>query len=90
MGIEITDRKEKPMPYKSDVALYLNADKTKVVHEGDPDAAFLLVGAGSEIDESEAEKYGLKSSTNAEDKAVAAPEEDKAAEPPAPRRSTRK
>lgn len=68
------------MPFKSDKALYLNADKTEVVKEGDPDAAFLLVGAGSEIDDTDAAKYGLKSTSKSEDKAVAAPDEDKAAD----------
>lgn len=66
--------------FKSDKALYLNADKSQVVEEGSPDAAFLLVGAGSEIDDADAKKYGLKSSGKTEDKAVAGPEEDKAAE----------
>lgn len=40
-------------------ALYLNADKTKVVEEGDPEAAFLLVASGGQLPEEEAEKYGL-------------------------------
>lgn len=66
------------MAYRSDRALYLNADKTEVVEEGDPNAAFLLVGAGSEIDDADAAKYGLKSASKTEDKAVAAPNEDKA------------
>jgi hypothetical protein len=74
VGIDITDRKEKAMPFKSEKALYLNADKTKVLEEGDAEAAFLLVGAGSEIEDAEAAKYGLgsqaKSATKAEDKAV--------------------
>lgn len=65
------------MPFKSDRDIYLNADKSAVVEEGDPDAAFLLVGAGSEIDDTEAAKYGLKSTGKTEDKAVAAPEDDK-------------
>lgn len=66
------------MPFKSDKALFLNADRTEVVEEGSPDAAFLLVGAGSSLDDNEAAKYGLKNSSKAEDKAVAAPDEDKA------------
>lgn len=64
------------MPYQSDRALYLNADKTEVLEEGDPNAAYLLVGAGSELDDSEAAKYGLKSAPKQEDK-QAAPEGDK-------------
>jgi len=33
----------------ADRRLYLNADKTAVVEEHDPDASFLLAAAGSEI-----------------------------------------
>lgn len=44
----------------ADKAYYFNSDKTKVVEEGDPDAAWLLVGQDSEIAVAEAEKYGLK------------------------------
>lgn len=65
------------MPFKSDKALFLNADRTEVVEEGSPDAAFLLVGAGSSLDDNEAAKYGLKSVDAPEDKS-AAPDEDKA------------
>lgn len=69
------------MPFQSDRALYLNADRTEVVEEGDPEAAFLLVGAGSEIDDADAARYGLgshaKSAAKAEDKQVASPDEDK-------------
>ena len=43
--------------------LYLNSDRSKVVKEGDPDAAFLLVREGSAVNESEVarlEKAGVK------------------------------
>jgi hypothetical protein len=39
--------------------LYVNADRSKVVDEGDPEAAALLVGAGGQIEEAEAERLGL-------------------------------
>jgi hypothetical protein len=39
--------------------LYLNADKTKVLEEGDEGAAYLLGGAGSPVAEEDVEKYGL-------------------------------
>lgn len=42
---------------KSNVDLYLNADRTKVVTEG-PDAAYLLVNAGREIPDAEVMAYG--------------------------------
>lgn len=46
------------MPYKSDKRLYLTADG-RVVEEGDPDAASLLVNEGGELDDATAERYGL-------------------------------
>jgi hypothetical protein len=93
---------------KSNVDLYLNADRTKVVTEGDPAAASVLVNAGREIPDAEvtamgpgileqAQKLGgaatvdapaednaeqqpeTKQEEPAEDKAVSAPAEDKAA-----------
>lgn len=39
--------------------LYLNADKTQVVEEGDESAAYLLGGEGSPVAEEDVEKYGL-------------------------------
>lgn len=39
--------------------LWLTADKSHVVREGDPAAAFLLAVAGSEIPRAEAERLGL-------------------------------
>lgn len=75
MAFEI-QKEEKPVPFTSDRALYLNADKSEVVEAGSPDAAFLLVGAGSEIPDEEAARYGLKSAKKVEDK-QAGPEADK-------------
>jgi hypothetical protein len=43
---------------KSSVDLYLNADKTKVVLEGDRAAASLLVNAGREIPDAEVTALG--------------------------------
>lgn len=65
------------MAYISDRRLYLNADKSRVVEEGDPDASFLLVGEGGQLPDDEALQWGLKSSGKTEDKAVAGPAEDK-------------
>jgi hypothetical protein len=36
-----------------------NADKTRLVNSGDPDAAFLAYPAGTELAESEASRVGL-------------------------------
>lgn len=59
----------------SDKRLYLNADKTKVVPEG-PDAAFLLVAEGGELDNETAKKYGLIGT-----KAIEAAPENKSVKP---------
>jgi hypothetical protein len=44
----------------SDRRLYLTADKTEVVEEGDPSATHLLVAKHGEISQEEADRYGLK------------------------------
>lgn len=45
--------------WTADQRYYVNADKTTVVEEDAPDAAFLLVGEGGEIREDEARRLGL-------------------------------
>lgn len=75
MPFGITDPKEKRVPFTSDRTLYLTADKSEVVEEGDERAAFLLVREGSQIDDTEAKQYGLKSRTKAEDKSATADED---------------
>lgn len=84
------------MPYKSEKRLYLTADKTRVVEEGDPAAASLLINAGGELDDATAERYGLQSGPQAEkgkpapaNKALTAPETKDAA-PAVPRRDTKR
>jgi hypothetical protein len=47
--------------------LWLTADRDRVVADGDPEAAFLLVVAGGELDRSEAERLGLVSAEPAAD-----------------------
>lgn len=59
---------------KSAKRLFLTADRSRVVDETSPDAAFLLVGAGCELPDSIARFYGLLD----EAKAVEAPAENKA------------
>lgn len=72
----------KETPVSENIAserLYLNADKTKVVHEGDPEARFLLAGEGGEIpDEYVDLAPKAKKAKPAEDKAVDAPANKKA------------
>jgi hypothetical protein len=45
------------MKIRSKQAVYLDGSRKKAVPENHPDAAFLLVGAGCEIDEKEVDKY---------------------------------
>ncbi len=47
------------MPVISEKTLFLNADRTQVVDEGSDDAAFLLVRAGSELNDQDAQRYGI-------------------------------
>lgn len=44
---------------KADKRYYLNADRSKVVEEGDPAAAYLLAAEGADISNEDAKKYGL-------------------------------
>lgn len=45
------------MKIRSKQAVYLDANRQKAYPENHPEAAYLLVGAGSEIEESELKKY---------------------------------
>jgi hypothetical protein len=66
--------------------LYLTSDRSRVVEENDPDAAFLLVGSGCELPDLVALKYGII--VVQEEKAVEAPSENKAIQfPPENKRS---
>lgn len=51
--------KEGDPVYKSEKRLYLTQDRTRAVEEGDPEAAFLLVAEGGEMQDAEAERLGL-------------------------------
>jgi hypothetical protein len=68
------------MPFKSDKRLYVNADRSKIVEEDSPEAAYLLVGEGGQVSDEDAKKYGLKA-PKAEAKAEE-PESKQVAEPP--------
>jgi hypothetical protein len=59
--------------------LYLTSDRSRVVEENDPDAAFLLVGAGCELNDTIARQYGL---LDVQAKAIKAAPENKAIETP--------
>ena len=52
-----------------DETLYENADRTKVVSEGDPDAAFLVGRKGMQMADTEAERLGVQGTPVARDAA---------------------
>jgi len=54
-----TERGHESMWTNDGPALYLNADKSKVVAADSIEAAFLLVAAGGQLPESEAARWGL-------------------------------
>lgn len=45
--------------WTSQERLYLTSDRRRVVREGDPDSAFLLVPEGGQITEDDAKRFGL-------------------------------
>jgi hypothetical protein len=57
--------------------LWLTADGTRLVEDGDLDARSLFCGPGDEISEADAIRFGIKASPPPEDKAVKAPSQDK-------------
>lgn len=63
---------------KLDRTLWLTADKSKVVEDGDPKAAFLLGTAGKDVPDSEAERLGLTETKAAPAEKQAAPAANKA------------
>ena len=54
-------REDTTMAFTSDRRLWLNADRSAVVEDGDPAAAYLLVGEGGEVPTAVVRQYGLKS-----------------------------
>jgi hypothetical protein len=49
-------------PFILNRPLYTDETKTKVLEEGDPEAAFVIGGKGSTVPPDEVEKYGLDES----------------------------
>ena len=47
------------MVFKADRRLWVDKNRSKVVEEGDPEAAFLLAPVDGELTDEEATKYGL-------------------------------
>jgi hypothetical protein len=77
------------MGFQSDKRLYVNADKSKVVEEDSPEAAYLLVGQGGTVTDEDAKKYNLKAPKKTEVtevpvEAEADTEEAEAKQEPAP------
>lgn len=69
--------------YRATERLYFNADRSKVVQEGDPEAASLFTTPGKEISAEDAERFGLIPAKAAKADKAEAPEtkaEDEPAE----------
>lgn len=80
-GLTITKETD-TMVYTLDRRLWLTRDKSRVVEDGDPEAAWLLGAPGAVISDAEAKRYGL-----IEAKAQEAPERAKAPSGPARKKS---
>jgi pyruvate/2-oxoglutarate dehydrogenase complex dihydrolipoamide acyltransferase (E2) component len=59
MAIKVRRESETMAHYIADSEMWLNADRTKVLEAGDPDAAFLFATPGKRITVEDAELYGL-------------------------------
>lgn len=82
MGIEVRRLREaQTMPtVKLDRRLWLTADGSRLVEDGDVEAAFLWAAPGDEVDAVELERLlGRKAKRQAQNKAVKGPPEDKGA-----------
>jgi hypothetical protein len=60
LEVQMPGQELNPMPiWVADERLYLNADRTKVCHEGDEGAVSLLCGLGTHVPEEIARRWGL-------------------------------
>jgi hypothetical protein len=81
---------------RADHHIYVNADRSRVVEENDPDAAFLLAAAGDDVSADDVKRYCLnapkakaadeeavapKAESQTESKAVQSPPANKAQAP---------
>ena len=68
--------------YTLEETIHVNADKSKVVPEDSPEAAYQLATKGKRIPMEQARALGLVKAPKTEAKAVDAPPEDKAVKAP--------
>src|SRR4051812_9447526 len=59
MGVKFDVKSETASNVVTGERLWLNAEKDRVVRDGDPDAAYLLAAPGDSIPRADAERYGL-------------------------------
>lgn len=72
-------------------ALWLTADRERLVPEGDPEAAFLFASAGKRVSREDAERYGLVGKRGRKAEAPAEkPDDVDTAERTTPKRSSAK
>jgi hypothetical protein len=60
MALEIRKAEAAPVGVIADRRLYLNADKSRIVEDGDPTAAFLLATPGTTIPAADVAALGLE------------------------------
>ena len=90
MGFEMTNQTTTQDNWVSDRRLWLTADKSTVVEDGDAGAAFLLCGgAGGTLPKAQAQELGLLKAPDPEVKMEAKPE-DKAMAKPAAKKTAKK
>ena len=76
MSFEITKPTETPSHWVADRRLWLTADESEAVEDGDPRARFLLCGAaGDTVPKAQAEALGLLKEPEPEVKMEAKPED---------------
>jgi len=75
--------------YRVERRLWLTADRTRVVEDGNPAARYLYATPGMDIPYAEAVRYGL-TGARSHRKAIAGPPENKALAPTERKRSRRK
>lgn len=75
---------------RADRKLWLTADRTEVVEDGDPRAAFLFAAPGKEISDADAERYGITEAKPVEEKQADEPADKQAPTPVNKARGSRK
>ena len=88
--MSVTKSEETSTTYTADKRLYLNRDKSEIVEEDSPEAAFLLAAEGQEVSQEDVEKYGLLNSGQGTESAEASEAPKESNEPTPEKTPTKK